>query len=55
MTTLEFTASGTWLCPTGVTALDSVVCIGKGGDGGAYTSGKTGGGGGGYSLSLIHI
>lgn len=49
MTTVEFTASGTWLCPTGVTALDSVICIGKGGDGGAYTSGKTGGGGGGYS------
>jgi hypothetical protein len=44
--TLEFTASGTWQCPLGVTSI-AVQCWGGGGGGAASSSLACGGGGGG--------
>ncbi|MCU0940101.1 MAG: hypothetical protein MUC86_13435, partial [Burkholderiaceae bacterium] len=38
-----FTSSGTWVCPGNVTRI-SVLCVGKGGNGGG--AGLSGGGGG---------
>src|SRR5215472_8246865 len=47
MTTVTFTATGTWTAPAGVTTVD-VQCWGEGGNGGSSTvSSHSGGGGGG--------
>ena len=51
--TWEFTSSGTWNCPSGVTSV-TIECWGKGGNGGngSMVNSGGGGGGGGYSKKI---
>ena len=57
--TKEFTSSGTWVCPGGVTSAEFLVVGAGGGGGGAYTANNTqisaGGGGGGGAVKLVRF
>ena len=46
----QFTASGTWVAPTGVTKVDYLVVAGGGGAGGSF-----GGVGGGGEIGRAHV
>jgi hypothetical protein len=53
-TTVPFTASGTWVCPAGVTTITFEAYGAGGGGGGGGASNKYGGGGGGGGGYAIH-